>query len=291
MVQERDQRITQLEQELQHFQEDKAHQDEELESLQRKVDAANREAESLREELSNLGREFNRLLDDQSRMEQDTITQDMELKSKFENAESQKAASESELKTAKDQVAALKEETDRLRRHVQTLQQESADKEVKVANLEKQKAMAKSDIMGLNIALDSKQQELDLVSRTRFASCCSFSPSFADETPAWCPWNSGHDSRPFQGKVQPARLGDLHEHACNSPPPILSSLRFRCWHGKKSRPQSLKRRTSWVGSFSCPTSFCCGPGEELASERSRIHIHVGCFAHERRNESAAEQYD
>ena len=43
------------------------------------------------------------------------------------------------------------------------LQQESADKEVKLVQASKQRAQDKEDINGLNIALDSKQQEVDYV--------------------------------------------------------------------------------------------------------------------------------
>ena len=56
-----------------------------------------------------------------------------------------------------------KEEVERLRRHVHSLQQESADKEVKIVQMMKQHSLDKEDLQGLNIALDSKQQELQLV--------------------------------------------------------------------------------------------------------------------------------
>lgn len=62
-----------------------------------------------------------------------------------------------------DRVNALTEEVDRLRRQVHDLQQESADKEVKLAQAAKQRVQDKEDLQGLNIALDSKQQELELV--------------------------------------------------------------------------------------------------------------------------------
>jgi len=45
------------------------------------------------------------------------------------------------------------------------LQQESADKEVKIVQLGKQRSQDKEDLQGLNIALDSKQQELELLKR------------------------------------------------------------------------------------------------------------------------------
>jgi predicted nuclease with TOPRIM domain len=69
-----------------------------------------------------------------------------------------------------DRVSALKEEVERLRKQVHELQQESADKEVKLAQAAKQRAQDKEDMQGLNIALDSKQQELELVCFLSFHS-------------------------------------------------------------------------------------------------------------------------
>lgn len=75
----------------------------------------------------------------------------------------QKAEADVEIKTTKERVSALKEEVERLRRHVHELQQESADKEVKLVQVTKQRSQDREDLQGLNIALDAKQQELELV--------------------------------------------------------------------------------------------------------------------------------
>ena len=64
-----------------------------------------------------------------------------------------------------ERLDALMDELERLRRQVHDLQQESADKDVKIVQLNKQRAQDKEDLSGLNIALDSKQQELELVRR------------------------------------------------------------------------------------------------------------------------------
>lgn len=58
----------------------------------------------------------------------------------------------------------LNERVERLRKQVQELQAESADKEVQLVQFGKFRDQDKEDIKGLNIALDSKQQELELVS-------------------------------------------------------------------------------------------------------------------------------
>ncbi|KAF7325920.1 hypothetical protein MKEN_00442800 [Mycena kentingensis (nom. inval.)] len=77
----------------------------------------------------------------------------------------QSAEAEQEARAALDRIGDLKGEMERLRRQVHQLQQESADKEVKIVQLNKQHGLDKEDISGLNIALDSKQQELELMKR------------------------------------------------------------------------------------------------------------------------------
>lgn len=169
-IQAHEGRITQLEQELQfanesntRLQEGNRKRDGEIEDYQRRVLSSENESEGLREELATLKREYMRLLDEQERRSRESTSHDTETKANLERIIGQKAESDVELKTSRDQVAALKDEVERLRRHVHSLQQESADKEVKIVHLEKQKSIAEQDMMGLNIALDSKQQELELV--------------------------------------------------------------------------------------------------------------------------------
>ncbi|KAJ7871508.1 hypothetical protein B0H14DRAFT_2724449 [Mycena olivaceomarginata] len=59
----------------------------------------------------------------------------------------------------------LQTEVERLKGQTRELQQESADKEVHILQITKQRAQDKQDLEGLNIALDSKQQELELLKR------------------------------------------------------------------------------------------------------------------------------
>ncbi|KAF8184973.1 hypothetical protein K438DRAFT_1723794 [Mycena galopus ATCC 62051] len=56
-------------------------------------------------------------------------------------------------------------EIERLKGQTRELQQESADKEVQLAQITKERAQDKQDLEGLNTALDSKQQELELLKR------------------------------------------------------------------------------------------------------------------------------
>lgn len=99
----------------------------------------------------------NRALEDAAGMEDQTQAQ-------LEELVRQKAEADIEIQTTRERVSALKEEVERLRRQVHELQQESADKEVKLVQVTKQRSQDKEDLQGLNIALDAKQQELELVS-------------------------------------------------------------------------------------------------------------------------------
>ncbi|KAJ7929310.1 hypothetical protein B0H13DRAFT_1964794 [Mycena leptocephala] len=63
------------------------------------------------------------------------------------------------------QTFEFKAEIERLKGQTRELQQESADKEVRIVQITKQRAQDKQDLEGLNIALDSKQQELELLKR------------------------------------------------------------------------------------------------------------------------------
>lgn len=73
----------------------------------------------------------------------------------------------SQLERAKGNVEVerddLSSEIARLRAHIQQLQKDSAVMEVTIVQLNKQLDQDKEDINGLNIALESKQQELELV--------------------------------------------------------------------------------------------------------------------------------
>ena len=109
-------------------------------------------------------REHARIVNEQSRTLQDVIAREVEARAAMEAMVREKAENDVQSASLKERVTALTAEVERLRRQVHELQQESADKEVKLVGLEKQRKLDKEDIEGLNIALDSKQQELEMVS-------------------------------------------------------------------------------------------------------------------------------
>jgi hypothetical protein len=65
---------------------------------------------------------------------------------------------------SKERVGSLMDEVAKLRRTVHEMQQTSAAREVTIVQLRKERERDREDVNGLNIALDSKQQELELVS-------------------------------------------------------------------------------------------------------------------------------
>jgi len=169
-VQERDGRISQLEQEQQfandniaRLEQNLRQRDEEIAQYTRCVVERESEVEQLREEMSKLKREHSHLMDEQTRALHDVTDQQDQTKVRMDELVRAKAETDVELKTSRDRVTVLKEEVEHLRRQIHSLQQESADKEVKIVQLTKQHSQDKEDIQGLNIALDSKQQELELV--------------------------------------------------------------------------------------------------------------------------------
>ncbi|KAH7910563.1 hypothetical protein BJ138DRAFT_1113986 [Hygrophoropsis aurantiaca] len=139
--------------------------DAEIQSLSSRVRSREAEAEALREELSTLRREYTRLLNEHEREVEDARSQSTSAHSQLEDLLKEKAQSDMSLGSSQEQVHALKEEVERLRRQVHELQQASADKEVVIMQLTKRSVRDREDLSGLNIALDSKQQELELVKR------------------------------------------------------------------------------------------------------------------------------
>ena len=137
--------------------------DAEISQITQRVLERESEVESLHEQISSIKREHAHLINEQTRALRDAVGQEDESKTRVDQLVRAKAEADVEIKTSRDRIITLKEEVERLRRHVHSLQQESADKEVKIVQMTKQHTLDKEDLHGLNIALDSKQQELELV--------------------------------------------------------------------------------------------------------------------------------
>ncbi|KAL1675348.1 hypothetical protein EV122DRAFT_292738 [Schizophyllum commune] len=109
------------------------------------------------------GREHARALEQQGRALSDAAGQEGETKRTLETLMREKAEADIEVNSTKDRLAKLQEELEKLRRHVQDLQRDSADKEMKLVQMAKQHGDDKEEIKSLNIALEAKQQEVDML--------------------------------------------------------------------------------------------------------------------------------
>ncbi|KAG1807788.1 uncharacterized protein BJ212DRAFT_1485365 [Suillus subaureus] len=123
------------------------------------------EAESLREELTTIKVEHSRAFSSQTRALQDLQTQEKDLRTQLEVAVREKAESDIMLGMSKERVGSLMDEVAKLRRTVHEMQQTSAARDVTILQLRKERERDREDVNGLNIALDSKQQELELIKR------------------------------------------------------------------------------------------------------------------------------
>ena len=121
------------------------------------------EVENLHEEISTIKREHAHNINEQTKALRDAACREDESKARVDQLVRVKAEADVEIKSSRDRIIVLKEEVEGLRRHVHSLQQGSAHKEVKIVQMTKQHPLDKKDLQGLNIALDSKQQELELV--------------------------------------------------------------------------------------------------------------------------------
>ena len=68
------------------------------------------------------------------------------------------------MNSLRERIGTLEAELEKSSKHIRDLQTESANREVHITQMEKQRERDREDLRGLNIALDSKQQELELVS-------------------------------------------------------------------------------------------------------------------------------
>jgi hypothetical protein len=137
--------------------------DREIQAISSDNQAQFTEMESLRGKMINLDKDHARRMSEANRM-----IEDLKMQLNFTSSSSNRIVHE----TAERDVylAALEEkansrldECERLRRRVHVLEQESAAREVVVLDLKREKERVKDDNMNLNIALDSKQQEMEMV--------------------------------------------------------------------------------------------------------------------------------
>ncbi|KAF8583400.1 hypothetical protein K439DRAFT_1412137 [Ramaria rubella] len=139
--------------------------DTEIVEAQSRILEREKEAEQLRAQMSKMQREQGRFIDEHCRHLDEVSHREEAARKELQEAVKQKAEDDVAMGSMQERLTIHTDEVDRLRRHVHDLQQESADKEVKLLQLTRARAQDKEDKEGLNIALDSKQQELELLKR------------------------------------------------------------------------------------------------------------------------------
>jgi len=137
--------------------------DAEIAKLSLNTGQLERDVEEFRGTIGRLEKERGRKVDEQPREFSELVTREAVSRRHLESLVSEKAGSDILVQTLQNRVASLDGGVGKLRRQAHELQQESASKEATVTQLNKWREQDKEDIKGLNIALDSKQQELELV--------------------------------------------------------------------------------------------------------------------------------
>lgn len=153
-----DERIVRLEENLRK-------RDEEVDKYTERFISGEGEVEKLREEMSKFKRERDRILSEQSRMLNEAIRQKEMMEMNLEEVVRAKVELDLEMKVVKEREGRLVGECEELRKEVDRVKKDSADKEVKMVQIEKRAEREREDLMGLGIALESKQQELELIKR------------------------------------------------------------------------------------------------------------------------------
>ena len=152
------------------LQQDIQQRDSELEGLAHRIVAREDEAEDARAELAALKQVHARMIDEHSYALEELTTRAEGTQAELGAAVQGKDDADAVVQSLRERIGTLEAELEKLGKQVRDLQTESANKEVHIAQMEKQRERDREDLQGLNIALDSKQQELELVSALSFLS-------------------------------------------------------------------------------------------------------------------------
>ena len=124
------------------------------------------ELDAARERFGVLDEELDRVKEENLSLSSETKV----LQAKLERVASAATHSTEDVSSLQSQLEAMAADTERLKNVVQNLRQDNSTKDIQIGKLQRARAQLKEDKEMLNIALESKQQEVGLVSG--FA-CCS----------------------------------------------------------------------------------------------------------------------
>lgn len=169
-LQEREDHVSTLEQQRQYaydsvdrLQENIRQRDAEIAEHLKRIKERDNELDEVREGLTRQRREHNRIVDEQSRRISEVVAREVEARANYEHLVKVHAEADVQVVTLTERVGTLTEEIEKLRKRVHDLQQQSAADEMKHAHYAKQRAQDKEDLKQANIAIDSKQTEIEMV--------------------------------------------------------------------------------------------------------------------------------
>lgn len=149
---------------IDHLERRLAARDDEIVALNSEHQAQFVEMESLRCRLANTESLYSRKMADREQQIEELQSQlDITAESGREMVRG-KAEGDVYIKALEEKANGRLEEIERLKRRVHALEMESAKREVVLLEVKKERDSTREDNMNLNIALDSKQQEMELVS-------------------------------------------------------------------------------------------------------------------------------
>jgi hypothetical protein len=155
------------------LQQDIRQRDSELEGLAHRIVAREDEAEDARAELAALKQEHARVANEHHRALEELTAHAEGTQAELGAAVQGKDDADAVVQSLRERISIFEAELEKHGKQVRDLQTESANKEVHIAQMEKQRDRDREDLQGLNIALDSKQQELELVSAYLISLACA----------------------------------------------------------------------------------------------------------------------
>lgn len=135
----------------------------EVTTYSQKLIVKEHEIDELQGQLSSLRRDYSRLQTESSRACDEIDAREADVQRQLTDAMHARAEAQLEASSLKESTTKLQAEVENLRRQLHEAKQRSADQDVKMLQMERQHEQDTEDKIGLNIALDSKQQELELV--------------------------------------------------------------------------------------------------------------------------------
>lgn len=169
-LQDREDRIVTLQQELKfatdnviRLEQHVKQRDVEVEELAHQIVARDNEIYDLQDQFKDIRRSQSHEVDSQLRTIAELTRQEKEAREQLEEAIKERAELQVQAATSGERVKGLESEVEKLRKQIGLLKSESADKEMKVVQMKRDNEKLVEDNSGLNIALSSKQQELELV--------------------------------------------------------------------------------------------------------------------------------